>query len=323
MTWYLLKKRWQEENFFPLVLMLEPTHQCNLSCRGCGRIIEYANTLEEIMTLDECLEAVEESQAPVVSICGGEPLLYPRIAWLVNEILDRGRHIHLCTNAFYLINFLNKFKPSPRFNLNIHLDGLAESHDFLCGQKGVFERAIQGIKKAKKKGFRVLTNTTIYQHTSIAEINNLFSYLTSLGVNGFLLSPGYHWAGTEREFFLEREEIFKRFNALRHAIREFKVLNSPHYLRFLRGELTLLCTPWGNVTRNPRGWKSPCYLITDTHYPTYQELISKTPWQKYQRKEDPRCQNCLMHSGFEATVVLNGSKKPRELLQLISWNIFG
>jgi hopanoid biosynthesis associated radical SAM protein HpnH len=303
--------------------MLEPTHQCNLSCRGCGRIREYANTLEEAMTLDECLEAVDVSQAPVVSICGGEPLLYPRIARLVNEILNRKRHIHLCTNAFYLTSFLNKFKPHTRLNLNIHLDGLAESHDFLCGQKGVFERAIQGIKEAKKKGFRVITNTTVYKHTPVEEIRDLFFYLASLGVDGFLLAPGYHWSGIENGLFLEREEIFKKFIKLYQHIKRFRILNSPQYLRFLQGEVILLCTPWGNVTRNPHGWRSPCYLITDTHYPTYQELINKTAWQKYRQRKDPRCQNCLMHSGFEATVALQGPKNLRDFLQLISWNIFG
>lgn len=321
LTVYLLRKRWQGEKIFPLVLMLEPTHQCNLSCQGCGRIREYGDTLHESMTLDECLEAVEESQAPVVSICGGEPLLYPGIDRLVQEISQRRRHIHLCTNAFYLTGFLDQLTPSSRLNLSVHLDGLAESHDLLCGQKGVFERAIQGIQEAKKKGFRVITNTTIYKHTPTEEIHTLFSYLTSLGIDGFLLAPGYHWTGIEKELFLEREEIFNRFNILYPSIREFRVLNSPEYLRFLRGELKLPCTPWGNITRNSQGWKSPCYLITDTHYPTYQELIHDTPWGKYRQKEDPRCQNCLMHSGFEATVALQGPKSLRDLLSLIRWNI--
>ncbi|MBI2876302.1 MAG: adenosyl-hopene transferase HpnH [Candidatus Tectomicrobia bacterium] len=322
LAWYLLKRKVRGEKIFPLVLMLEPTHQCNLNCQGCGKIREYVDTRSQSMALDECLQAVEASRAPVISICGGEPLLYPEIKGLVEGILKKKRHIHLCTNAFYLSGFLCKFKPNPRLNINVHLDGLAESHNSLCGQKGVFERAIQGIREAKKRGFRVITNTTIYQNTSLTEIKVLFSYLTSLRVDGFLLAPGYHWPGVEKDLFLEKEEIFQRFRALCQCLQGFRVLNSPGYLKLLRGEITLPCTPWGNITRNPQGWKSPCYLITDAHYPTYQELIGKTEWQRYRRREDPRCAHCLMHSGFEATVALEGFKHPRDLFSLIRWNLF-
>jgi len=318
--WYILRKRWKGEKIFPLVLMLEPTHQCNLNCQGCGRIREYGNSQDAIMSLDECLEAVEESGAPVISICGGEPLLYPRISRLVSEIIQRGRHVHLCTNAYYLTSSLNKFNPDPRLNINIHLDGLAEIHDSLCGQKGVFDKAIQGIREAKRQGFRVITNTTIYKSTPPEEIGRLFSFLTDLGVDGFLLTPAYHWTSIEEDLFLEREEIFKVFRSLYPHIRKFKLLNSPEYIRFLQGKINLPCTPWGNITRDPFGWKSPCYLITDRHYPSYQELLIKTAWDKYRHRRDPRCRNCLMHSSVEATVALEKTKRLVQLLRPFSRN---
>ncbi|HHT9127047.1 MAG TPA: adenosyl-hopene transferase HpnH [Candidatus Brocadiia bacterium] len=318
---YLLKNRLASREKFPLVLMLEVTHLCNLACKGCGRIWEYRETLGELMGVEECLSAVDECDAPVVSVTGGEPLMHPQIGDIVRGILDKKRHIYLCTNGLLLAESLHKLKPSPYFNINVHIDGLEETHDAITGVKGVFKRATDAIKKAKSAGFKVCTNTTIYKNTIPGEIEKLFIYLERLGVDGMLVSPGFSFEDNGNNIFLCREEIQQKFGFVYNLSKRFKVINSPLYLKFLRGERDLLCTPWGNPTKNYHGWKSPCYLITDTHYGTYRELMASTDWEKYRSGNDPRCKNCMMHSGYEATVVLEGGRKFSDILEMARWSL--
>ncbi len=321
LTKYILKNKLLLRKKFPLVLMLEVTHFCNLSCKGCGRIWEYSETLDELMEVQECIAAVDECDAPVVSVTGGEPLMHPHIGDIVSGILERKRHIYLCTNGLLLAESLYKFKPSPYLNINVHIDGLADTHDTITGVRGVFKRATEAIKIAKDSGFKVCTNTTIYKNTEPKEIEELFQFLEKLGVDGLLVSPGYSFEDNNNNIFLCREEIQQKFGFVYNLSRRFKVINSPLYLKFLRGERDLLCTPWGNPTKNYRGWKSPCYLITDAHYATYQELMASTDWEKYRSGTDPRCKNCMMHSGYEATVVLEGGKRFSDILEMARWSI--
>jgi hopanoid biosynthesis associated radical SAM protein HpnH len=316
---YLLKKRLQGEDKFPLVLMLEPTHQCNLSCQGCGRIQEYRDTLAQSLTLKECLASVEECGAPVVTITGGEPLLYPPVFELVEELLHRHKHLYFCTNAILLEKALPQLPASPRFTLSLHLDGLAPTHDRLLGRAGLFDIAIRAIKEAKARGFRVCTNTTIYKETDPQEIEILFAYLTHLGIDGILVSPAYSFAGVAPELFLNREEIREKFRQLDRTSHNFKFFSTPLYLSFLRGEREYQCTPWANPTRNPRGWRSPCYQMADTHYPTFAEMMRRTPWESYGVGRDPRCAQCMMHSGFEPTVV-SELTKASDLWTMLRWN---
>ena len=200
LTWsmskYMFKKRLLGEDRFPLVLMLEPLHACNLTCTGCGRIREYKATLKEKLSVEECLKSVDECSAPIVSICGGEPLIYPQIGELVNQIIKRGKHIYLCTNGVYLEKKLNEFKPSSQFLFNVHLDGLEETHDLAVERKGVFKSAVSGIKAAKKAGFMVCSNTTVYLETDMNEIDSLFIYLKQFNVDGYMVSPSYSYAGS-------------------------------------------------------------------------------------------------------------------------------
>jgi len=317
---YLLKKRIRGEERFPLVLMLEPTHQCNLSCQGCGRIQEYQDTLGQSLTLEECLSSVEECGAPVVTITGGEPLIYPPVFELLEELVHRQKHIYLCSNAVLLERSLPKLPVSDRLTLSVHLDGLAATHDRLLGRPGVFNTAIQAIKAAKTLGFRVCTNTTIYKETDPQEIEILFSYLGHIGVDGLLVSPAYSFEAVSDELFLSREEIKDKFTRLTGNGLNFKFFSTPLYLSFLRGERDYECTPWANPTRNPHGWRSPCYQIVDTHYPTFKEMMAHTNWDSYGVGRDPRCAQCMMHSGFEPTVVRQMSGLA-DLWAMFRWNL--
>jgi hopanoid biosynthesis associated radical SAM protein HpnH len=317
---YLLKKRLQGEEKFPLVLMLEPSHQCNLSCQGCGRILEYQDTLHHSLSLAESLAAVEECGAPVVTITGGEPLIYPPLVELLQELLQRQKHIYLCTNSVLLERSLPKLPVSERLTLSVHVDGLAATHDRLLGRPGLFDMAIKAIKAAKALGFRVCTNTTIYKETEIQEIEILFSYLGHIGVDGILVSPAYSFAGVREELFLSREEIKDKFIRLTSNGHDFRFASTPLYLSFLRGERDYECTPWANPTRNPHGWRSPCYQLADTHYPTFKELMERTPWEKYGVGRDPRCAQCMMHSGFEPTAVRQISGIS-EIWRMVRWNL--
>ncbi|MEW6658341.1 MAG: adenosyl-hopene transferase HpnH [Thermodesulfobacteriota bacterium] len=318
---YLLKKRWQGEERFPMVLMLEPTHQCNLACVGCGRIQEYRETLGESLTLEECLDAVTECGAPVVTVTGGEPLIYPPIFELVQELAHRQKHIYLCTNAVLLEKSLPRLPVTPRLTLSIHLDGLAPLHDRILGRAGLFDTAIKAIKEAKAQGFRVCTNTTIYKETDPKEIETLFAYLTQIGVDGLLVSPAYSFAAVDAEMFLSREEIREKFTRLTGNGNKYPFFSTPLYLSFLRGERHYECTPWANPTRNPRGWRAPCYQILDGHYPTFRELMELTPWENYGVGRDPRCAQCMMHSGYEPSVVRQAGQRAKDIWHLLRWNL--
>lgn len=318
---YIIKNRLIGKKRFPMVLMLEPTHKCNLSCEGCGRIKEYKGTLNQHLPLFECLKAVDECDAQIVSICGGEPLLYPDIGPLVNELIKRKKQIFLCTNGILIKEGLNKFKPNIRLTLNFHIDGLAKTHDAITGSKGTFDKMVEGIKESKKRGFKVCTNTTIYKETDLKEIKELFKFLRGIGVDGLLVSPAYSYEVLAKDICLTRDEVISRFNSLDGTFSEFNFYNSPIYLDFLKGKRDIPCTPWGSPTRNPMGWKSPCYLLTDAHYKTFDELMKKTDWNKYGVGNDPRCSECMVHCGFEPTVAMGIGTSLKDNINMLRWNL--
>ncbi len=320
MTRYLVRKRMHKEKLFPLVLMLEPTHRCNLTCAGCGRIREYRDTILDEMSIESCLEAVDEADAPVVTITGGEPLLYSRVNELVESVLARGKHIYFCTNGLLLEESLEHFRPCSRFTWNLHFDGSEPVHDLIIGRPGGFRKAFAGLLAAKSKGFRVSTNTTVYRETDLADLEVLFKQLTAAGVDGILVAPGFSYENVAGEVFLTRQEIMQKFREIRRWGRRFPLISNPLYLDFVAGGRKLQCTPWGNPTRNTQGWKSPCYLITDTHYPTFRELMEQTDWDHYVSGKDPRCAQCMVHCGFEPTVVLEMNGK--DLLRMVKWNLY-
>ena len=321
---YVAGQRFRGTKKFPMVMMLEPLHACNLTCTGCGRIREYKSTINEIMSVEQCLRASDECGAPIVSICGGEPMIYPEIGKLSKGILDRGRHIILCTNGMFIRKRLHEFKPTSSFFFNVHLDGLERTHDLCVERDGVFREAIEGIKAAKAAGFLVCSNTTIYKETDLNEIADLYSYLDTLGVDGYMLAPAYGYSAVQTtDIFMTREDIRAKFSAAVSLLDKYNLMVSPIYLDFLRGQRELECTAWGTPTYNPRGWKGPCYVITDNHYATYREMIDQTPWENYGPGNDPRCANCMMHVGFETTPVLGAKRQLGDTWTMLKWQFGG
>jgi len=305
---------------FPLVLMLEPLHACNLTCTGCGRIREYEATITQRLPLEECLAAVDECGAPMVSICGGEPMMYPQIGELVAGILERNRNIYLCTNGMFIVKRLHEFKPDRRFFFNVHLDGLEKTHDICVEKDGVFREAIEGLKAAKKAGFMVCTNTTIYKETDMKEIEALFEYLQQFDVDGHQLSPAYGYSAVnDREIFMTRDDIHEKFKDVDTLFKRFRLNQTPMYLEFLKGDRDLPCTAWGNPTYNIKGWKGPCYLITDAHYKTFEALMTETPWENYGHGNDPRCEHCMVHCGYEPSAALGINSKLADSFKMLTW----
>jgi len=305
---------------FPLVLMLEPLHACNLTCTGCGRIREYESAITQRLSLEQCLGAVDECGAPVVSICGGEPLLYPDIAGLVRGLLQRDKHIYLCTNGMLIRKHYGEFEPDSRLFFNVHLDGLEETHDRAVERKGVFQEAIEGIKAAKRAGFKVSTNTTVYRETDMEEIEALFRFLEPYRLDGHMLAPAYGYTSVDEQgIFMTREDVHRKFQGIERLAQRFRLNATPVYLDFLQGRRDLPCTAWGNPTYNVMGWKSPCYLITDGHYGTFEELMTRTPWESYGHGRDPRCEHCMMHCGYEPSAALGINARPGDTLRLLRW----
>jgi hopanoid biosynthesis associated radical SAM protein HpnH len=324
MAGYLAKKSIGRAEKFPLVMMLEPLHACNLTCTGCGRIREYKSTINEMLTVEQCMKAVDECGAPIVSICGGEPMIYPEIGRLTSEILGRNKHIYLCTNGMFIRKHLREFKPTSHLFFNVHLDGMEKTHDICVERDGVFREAIEGIKAAKAAGFLVTSNTTIYKETDIEEIAELFAYLQKLGVDGHMLSPAYSYAAVmTKEIFMSRAEIREKFQQASQLLERYNIVTSPIYMEYLRGERELMCTAWGNPTFNPRGWKGPCYLMTDAHHDNFKDFMANTEWEKYGRGRDPRCEDCMVHAGYEASAVLGGNKKLGDTWKMLSWTLSG
>ena len=328
MTSYLLRKKLAGEKKFPLVLMLEPLHACNLSCAGCGRIREYADTMHRRLSIEQCMAAAAECGAPIVSVCGGEPLIYPEIEVLIESLVSQRKHVYLCTNGTLLEKKIRGFRPSSRLLINVHLDGMEATHDRMVERQGVFSAAVRGISAAKQAGFIVCTNTTIYRETDMHEVAVLFEYLHELGVDGFLISPAFGYTAVcnaepsgASAIFMTRDEVHEKFRAARASLERFRLTASPIYMEFLRGQRELTCAAWANPTYNVRGWRGPCYLLGDAHYETYRELVAATDWSRLGPGGDPRCTNCLTHCGFEPAAVLTARKGIGDVLRMAVWQM--
>lgn len=328
MTAYLLRKRLAGQKYFPLVLMLEPLHACNLACAGCGRIREYADTVRQRLSIEQCLAAAAECGAPIVSVCGGEPLIYPEIEVLIESLTMQRKHVYLCTNGLLLAKKAHSLRPNRRLFINVHLDGMEATHDAIVGREGTFAEAIRGIVEAKIAGFQVCTNTTVYRETDMNEVAVLFEYLRELGVDGLMISPAFGYesvcetsADGGAGLFMTREEVHEKFRSAEKQLRQFRLTASPMYLEFLSGRRELPCAAWANPTYNVRGWRGPCYLLGDAHYETYRELIEATDWSRLGPGGDPRCTHCLVHCGFEPATVLLANKGIRDVVRMAVWQM--
>jgi hopanoid biosynthesis associated radical SAM protein HpnH len=303
---YVLRQRMAGQKRYPLVLMLEPLFRCNLACAGCGKIQYPAHVLKMNMTPEQCFKAVEECGAPMVSIPGGEPLMHPEIDKIVEGLVARKKYIYLCTNALLLKEKLHLFKPSKYLSFSVHLDGDKEHHDFSVCKEGGFELAVDGVREAVRKGFRVTTNTTLFDGTDPKSVRDFFDEMMTLGVEGMMLSPGYCYdKAPDQQHFLGRARTRRLFNAIlsnRKAAWKFNM--SPLFLEFLMGKRHYVCTPWGMPTYNLFGWQKPCYLLQDGYADTFAELMQDTNWENYGTESgNPKCANCMVHSGYEASAV--------------------
>jgi hopanoid biosynthesis associated radical SAM protein HpnH len=291
---------------YPLVLMLEPLFRCNLACAGCGKIQYPDHVLSKRLSPQQCFDAVEECGAPMVSIPGGEPLIHPEIAEIVEGLVARKKYIYLCTNALLLKRKLDLFKPSKYLTFSVHLDGLRENHDTAVCRDGTYDIAVEAIKEAVKRGFRVCTNTTLFNHAKPEEVREFFDVAMDMGVEGMMLSPGYIYEkAPDQEGFLHRDTSKSLFKSiLSNPKKSWKFNLSPLFLKFLQGDLDFECTPWGSPAYNVFGWQKPCYLLQDGYVKTFKEYLEDTDWSNYGNKSDnPKCQDCMVHCGFEPSAV--------------------
>lgn len=381
---YMIGQKLRGTKKFATVLQLEPLHTCNLTCTGCGRIREYSTSLKDMMSLEDCLGAAEECNAPMISICGGEPLIYPHIEALVNGLLAQGRIVYICTNAMFmrkkmrewlaaelrkadsgkrkelecridilLANGLVSQKdaaairdprsavrdctigPNKWMYWNVHLDGVERTHDLIVEREGVFKECILAIKMAKILGYQVATNTTVYKETNMDEVEQMFDYLSDLGVDGHTITPGYEYDAAKKDmikrlnllpenFFLTRKMTVQKFAKIEEWLNRYTFFGTPIYFEFLAGKRDLTCSAWAIPTRNIRGWKGPCYLMTDAHYSSYAELLERVQWDKYGVvngvARDPRCENCMVHCGYEPTATLGLQAQPGDTWKTIKFN---
>ena len=309
---YIVSQMLMKHKHFPLVLMLEPLFRCNLRCKGCGKVNYPPEILRKHLSVKECVEAAEECGAPVVSIAGGEPLLHPKITTIVDELISRKRFIYLCTNGLLLKKRFHDFSPSPYLTFNIHLDGMYERHDQAVCHEGAFEEATEAIRRLVGAGFRVTTNTTFFKGQTVEDAARLFDHLCSLGIEAMTVAAGFNYdSADDQDCFLGREGTKELFRGILRQTKSFWTFNhSSLYLDFLAGNRDYNCTPWGNPTRNLFGWQRPCYLLNDGYAATYRELIDNTDWNRYGVGRDPRCADCMLHCGFEASAVLDTVKYP-------------
>jgi MoaA/NifB/PqqE/SkfB family radical SAM enzyme len=373
---HIITNKLKRTGKFALVLQLEPLHTCNLTCTGCGRIREYSTNLKDMMSLEDCLGAAIECNAPMVSICGGEPLIYPKLEELVAGLLGQGRIVYICTNGMFMRKKMREYlarsysaavepkltalleqqlitekeaaeirkgkndgrpgiKPTKWMYWNVHIDGLEHIHDLIVEREGVFKECIEAIKMAKILGYQVATNCTVYKETDMDEIEKMFDFLSNLGVDGHTITPGYEYDAAKKDmikrlnkkpedFFLTRKLTREKFKNIVEWGQKYTFFGSPIYLEYLAGKRDLHCTAWAIPTRNIRGWKAPCYLMTDGHYERYQEMLEKVDWDKYGVFDgvarDPRCENCMTHCGYEPTPSLGIDTQRGDTWKLIRYN---
>jgi hopanoid biosynthesis associated radical SAM protein HpnH len=317
---YLLINKLKRIERYPLVLMLEPLFRCNLACAGCGKIDYPDEILDKRLGYDECMDAIDECGAPIVSIAGGEPLIHKDMPRIIRGFLDKKKFVYLCTNALLLDQRMDDYTPSTFLTFSIHLDGNKQRHDASVCRDGVYEKCIEVIKKARARGFRVTINCTLFQGETADEIADFMDTAMSLGVEGVTISPGYNYERAPRQdVFLKRKEskqLFREIFKLGSG-RKWHFNQSSLYLDFLAGNQTYQCKPWGNPTRNVFGWQKPCYLLVGEGYAsTFEELMEDTEWDKYGTGRNPKCANCMVHSGYEATAVDDAFRHPLKALKV-------
>ena len=317
---YVLTQKLKGRKKYPLVLMLEPLFRCNLACAGCGKIQYPEHVLNRRLTPEQCWAAADECGTPMVAIPGGEPLIHPEIDMIASGFVARRKYVYLCTNALLLKRKLGLFKPSKYLSFSVHLDGLREHHDAAVCREGTYDIAVDAIKEAVKRGFRVTTNSTLFEGVKPAEVRRFFDEVMDLGVEGMMISPGYRYEkAPDQDHFLgvrQTQELFKKaFDGKR---KHWRFNHSPMFLDFLEGKFDFDCTAWAIPSYSVFGWQRPCYLMADGYTETYRELVETTDWDRYGRGRDPRCENCMAHCGYESTAVLATTRSVKQSLRALA-----
>jgi hopanoid biosynthesis associated radical SAM protein HpnH len=311
---YILRKHLSGQKRYPLALMLEPLFRCNLACAGCGKIDYPDEILNQRLSLQECLDAVDECNAPVVSIAGGEPLLHREMPDIVQGIMARRKFVYLCTNALLLEKKLDQYRPNRFFIWSVHLDGDRAMHDHAVCREGVYERAVAAIREAKRRGFRVNINCTLFNDAQPERVAAFFDAVKTLGIDGITVSPGYAYErAPAQEHFLKREttrQLFREVLKRGEGGRKWPFHQSGLFLDFLAGNQSYHCTPWGNPARTVFGWQRPCYLLGEGYAATFRELMEETDWDAYGTGKYEKCADCMVHSGYEATAVMDTVARP-------------
>ena len=316
---YVVKQHLSGRKRYPLVLMLEPLFRCNLACAGCGKIDYPAPILNQRLSVQECLDADTECGAPVIAVAGGEPLLHKEMPEIIAKLLARKKYVYLCTNALLLEKKLDDYTPNPFFSWDVHLDGDKEMHDASVCQDGVYDRAVEAIRKAKARGFRVSINCTVFDGAKPERLAAFFDQVMAMGVDGIMTAPGYAYErAPDQAHFLNRQktkQLFRDTFRLGKG-RKWKFTQSPLFLNFLAGNETYHCTPWGKPLRNVFGWQKPCYLLGEGYAKTFKELMEDTAWEQYGTGNYEKCADCMVHSGYESSAVIDAVKRPLHIMKV-------
>jgi len=316
---YIFKQKLLRKKRFPLVLMVDPLYRCNLACAGCGKIQYPEETLKKYLTVEQVLAAIDECGVPMVNIAGGEPLIHPQIKEMVEAIVAKKKFLYVCTNALLLKRKLDLFTPSEYLTFTVHMDGIQSHHDASVCRPGTFDTAVEAIKEAKKRGFRVTTNTTIFEGHPSADLQRFFDQMTELNVDGMMISPGYSYEKAPvQDKFLKVEQTRKFFREtlapLRRGEKKWQFNHSPFFLDFLEGKIDYQCTPWSMPNYSIFGWQRPCYLFSEDGYAkTFKELMEDTEWEKYGRGRHDKCSNCMTHCGYEGTAVADSMSSVKNM----------
>jgi hopanoid biosynthesis associated radical SAM protein HpnH len=317
---YVLGQHLRGRHRYPLVLMLEPLFRCNLACAGCGKIDYPDKILDQRLSVADCMEAIDECGAPVVVLAGGEPLLHKELPEIVQGALAKGKYVTVCTNALLMDKKLDRYAPHPRFNWSVHLDGDKEMHDRSVCRAGVYDKAVAAIRTAKAKGYRVNINCTLFNDAKPERVADFFDTVRELDVDGITISPGYAYErAPDQQHFLNRaktKQLFRDVFRRAKGRRKWPLFQSDLFLDFLAGNQTYHCTPWGNPTRTVFGWQRPCYLLGEGYATTFKELMEDTAWERYGTGNYEKCADCMVHSGFEASAVVDAVKKPWKVAAL-------
>jgi len=317
---YVVRQHLKGRKRYPLVLMLEPLFRCNLACAGCGKIDYPDKILDQRLSVAQCLEAVDECGAPVVSIAGGEPLIHSELPQIVEGIVARKKFVYLCTNALLMEKKLSQYKPSPFFVWSVHMDGGREMHDRSVCQDGVYDKALAAIRKAKERGFRLSINCTLFDNADPDQVVDFFDGVKEMGVDGITVSPGYAYErAPDQQHFLNRtrtKQLFRDIFRKGRGARNWSFNQSSLFLDFLAGNQEYHCTPWGNPTRNVFGWQRPCYLLGEGYARSFRELMEETDWDSYGTGNYEKCADCMVHCGYEATAVTDAIRHPLKALRV-------